>query len=348
MTVAGPISSAELGITLMHEHLTVRMQPSERSADAEVAELLDAPVTPSRLALLREHPYASRENGTPPSLEASIAEVAAYAARGGRTIVENTGWNIGRDPDRLASVSAATGVSIVMGTGPYLERTHPDRISGLDATEIADLITSEWRDGVSRADGPSVRPGIIGEIGVSVDFTSRERTALRGASMAQLATRMPLMVHLPAWRRVGHEVLDEVEAAGVDPRAVILAHMDPSFADVEYQRSVAARGAHVEFDGIGMGINFPGEGEQPSDAQIAGAVLALVEAGHVDRILLSHDLFLRIQLQAFGGNGLSHVLRSFLPRLVTLGMAGEVARGLMVDNPRLAFEEAAAGSGTQS
>ena len=41
----------------------------------------------------------------------------------------------------------------------------------------------------------------------------------------------------------------------------------------------------------------------------------LVEAGFLDRILLSHDVFLKMMLTRYGGNGYAYVLRHFLPRL---------------------------------
>lgn len=341
MTVSGPVPVEDLGIALMHEHLSVEVPAAARPLDLEAAALRDQLVEPRLLALLRENPYACRDNCTPPTVETTVAEVADFVRRGGRTIVDVTGWNIGRDPGRLGEVSRLAGVQIVMGTGLYLGRTHPEAAAALDDAGICELIVGEWREGVSTAGGTSIRPGIIGEVGVSVDFTPRERISLRGSAMAQLATGMPLMVHLPGWRRVAHDVLDECESVGVDPRSVILAHMDPSWSDAEYQRSLAARGAHLEFDGIGMGINYPGEGESPSEAEIARAVLALADAGFADRILLSHDVFLKIQLRTYGGNGLAHVLRSFLPRLVQLGLdGGEVAR-FLTDHPRRAFQEAA-------
>ncbi len=342
MTVSGPIRVDQLGVALMHEHLSVIVQANVRPDDPEAAALLDQPVEPWRLALLRQNPYASTDNCTPPSVETIVLELSDFARRGGGTIVDTTGWNIGRDPDRLLQVARRTGLHVVMGSGLYLERTHPRWAGKFDEIAVCERIVAEWRDGVQTSSGVMIRPGIIGEIGVSVDFTGAERTSLRGSARAQLQTGLPLMVHLPGWRRVGHEVLDICESVGVDPNAVVLAHMDPSWNDFDYQSTLAARGAHVEFDGIGMGIDYPGEGESPSDAEIARGVHALFDAGFGDRLLLSHDVFLKIQLRSFGGNGFAHVLRSFLPRLARLGLDPAACSRILVDNPRGVFQEAAA------
>ena len=44
----------------------------------------------------------------------------------------------------------------------------------------------------------------------------RRGKSLRGAARAQARTGLPLMVHLPGWFRLGHEVLDIVEEEGGD------------------------------------------------------------------------------------------------------------------------------------
>ena len=79
--------------------------------------------------------------------------------------------------------------------------------------DIADRIVAEALEGV---DDTGVRIGLIGEIGVSADFTPQERKSLRGAAQAQRRSGLPLMVHLPGWFRRAHEVLDIVEAEGGD------------------------------------------------------------------------------------------------------------------------------------
>ena len=203
----------------------------------------------------------------------------------------------------------------------------------MSAEDVADQIVSEALEGV---DG--VRIGLIGEIGVSSDFTPAERKSLRGAAQAQRRTGLPLMVHLPGWFRLGHEVLDIVEAEGADPARTVLCHMNPSHDDFEYQRTLAERGAFIEYDMIGMDYFYADQQVQcPDDDAAARGILRLVEAGHGGRVLLSQDVFLKMMLTRHGGNGYAFVSRHFLPRLVRHGLDAASARAMLVENPKAAF-----------
>ena len=44
------------------------------------------------------------------------------------------------------------------------------------------------------------------------------------------------------------------------------------------------------------------------DEEDARAIVRLVDAGFADRILLSHDVFLKMMLTRYGGNGYAYVL----------------------------------------
>jgi len=132
-----------------------------------------------------------------------------------------------------------------------------------------------------------------------------------------------------------------VEKLGVDPGSVVLCHMDPSGKDTVYQREVAARGAWLEFDMISMPFNFPGEGQSPSVEDTVAAVTGLLADGHGDRLLLSHDVFLKGMWTRNGGNGYGYVSTAFLPRLVAAGVDESVAAALLTDNPAALFTRAA-------
>ena len=136
---------------------------------------------------------------------------------------------------------------------------------------VAEEITRDVVDGV---DG--VRAGIIGEIGISKDFTAEEEKVLRGAARAQHATGVPLEVHLPGWERHGERVLDVVAEEGGDLRRTVLCHMNPSGHDFDYQVRLAERGAWLEYDMIGMDYFYADQQAQsPSDEENARALLRL-------------------------------------------------------------------------
>lgn len=337
MTVDGPVPSADLGVTLMHEHLQNDCRcwwnPPSDPARAHLAE---GPVRTGILGELRQDPFANLDNCALDDLPLAIEEAGAFARVGGRTVVDPTCRGIGRDPGKLRAIAAGTGLNVVMGAGYYLHTSFPPGFEDLSADAIADQIVAEALDGV---DGTDARVGLIGEVGVSSDFTEGEERSLRGAARAMVRTGLPLMVHLPGWFRLGHRVLDVVEEEGGDPRHVVLCHMNPSHDDPPYQEGLAARGAFLEFDMIGMDFFYADQQAQcPSDDEVARAILRLVGAGFGDRVLLSQDVFLKMMLTRHGGNGYAFVVNHFLPRLRRHGADEGLLRRFMVDNPRRVFD----------
>jgi phosphotriesterase-related protein len=337
MTVAGPIEASALGVTLMHEHIL-----------NDCRCWWHAPKTPERqylatgfvcieiLGELRQDPFVNKHNITLDDEPLAIAELKDFAKLGGHTVVEPTCQGIGRDPAALRRISEASGLNIVMGAGYYLAGSHPAKVAAMDVDQIADEIVREATTGV---DGTDIRIGLIGEIGVSSDFTAEEEKSLRGAARAQARTGLPLMVHLPGWFRLGHKVLDIAEEEGADLRHTVLCHMNPSHGDLDYQSELAARGAFIEYDMIGMDFFYADQQVQcPSDEEAARAIVKLIERGHRDRILLSHDVFLKMMLTRYGGNGYGYILRHFLPRLRRHGVDEASLGILMRDNPRSVFE----------
>jgi phosphotriesterase-related protein len=68
-------------------------------------------------------------------------------------------------------------------------------------------------------------------------------------------------------------------------------------------------------------------------------VMALLDAGFADNVLLSSDLARDTFIQRNGGPGYAKTLSVFVPKLKAAGADDEVLRKIMVDNPRrfLAF-----------
>ncbi|WEX75040.1 phosphotriesterase [Sinorhizobium numidicum] len=340
MTVTGPVAAEELGVTLMHEHILNDCRCWWHPPKAKERQYLaEGFVCMEILCELRQDPFVNKHNITLDDESLAIAELKAFASEGGRTVVEPTCRGIGRNPLALRRISEETGLNIVMGAGYYLGSSHPAKVAKMTVDEIANEIVCEAIEGV---DGSDVKIGLIGEIGVSADFTADEEKSLRGAARAQVRTGLPLMVHLPGWFRLGHRVLDMVAAEGADLRHTVLCHMNPSHDDFAYQSELASRGAFIEYDMIGMDFFYADQQVQcPSDEEAARAIVRLVEAGHLERILLSHDVFLKMMLTHYGGNGYAYVLRHFLPRLKRHGLEEPVLDRMMRGNPCSVFQAGA-------
>lgn len=339
-TVRGPLSADELGPTLVHEHLLndatgAMWTPPEQWKES----LRHAEVSADLAWLLRDDPLCCVDNCRLDDEDATAEEAAVFVDLDGRSIVDPTCTGLGRDANALVRLSERTGLQVVAAAGFYLHSTHPPWVREASVEELADSLLREATDGL---DGTGVRPGILGEIGVSPRFTPAEERCLRAAARVQVRTGLPLMVHLPGWQRYGHRVLDVCEAEGAQPRAVVLAHLNPSGADPTYQRALASRGAWLAFDMIGMGFFYADQRAQaPHPDDDARAVAGLIEQGYGDQLLVSHDVFLKIMWTRYGGNGFGFINRGFLPRLHRLGVPASYDERLLVANPRAVFELAA-------
>jgi phosphotriesterase-related protein len=331
-TVTGPVEATALGTTSVHEHLFIDLGVwFDAPADPEAARVAGLVVGPDTQAEVRANPFAVRDNLVLDSDELAAAEVARFARAGGRTIVDLTLDEIGRDPTRLRVLSERTGVQIVMGCGHYIAGAHPAWVRDASVEALADELIRDLTEGVRDT---GVRAGVIGEIGTSDPVRPAEAKVLEAACRAQLATGAALFVHLDPWGRNGHAVLDLVEAAGVALDRVALCHLDPSLAErPTFIGSLAARGAWVSIDIWGDEDAYGGRG-MPTDRRRAAAVHQALDDGWLGQLLIAQDVCLKTQLRAYGGRGYDHVLTGVPSLLLGAGLPLGVIPQLLVDNPR--------------
>ena len=339
MTVLGPVSVDDLGITLMHEHILLDGARTWKCPchpdDRLIAE---QKVNIEIVGELRMNPYMNRDNVSLDDSDLALAELKKFQALGGHTVIEATNIGIGRDPEKLARISRMSGMKIIMGTGFYLQHTHPEWLKDMDVDAVTKFIVNDVGGGAVQ---PEIMAGIIGEVGVSKDFTSEELKSLRASARASHITGLPLSIHLPGWERLANKVLDVVEEEGADLRHTILCHMNPSHNDLAYQKSLAERGAFLEYDMIGMDYYYADQDAQsPSDEDNARALRSLIDMGFVDRLLLSQDVFLKIMLTRYGGFGYGYILKHFVPRLRRHGVEQAAIDQMLTDNPKSVFSAA--------
>ncbi|GAJ22855.1 unnamed protein product, partial [marine sediment metagenome] len=103
----------------------------------------------------------------------------------GNTIVDASNIGCGRDPTALVRIAQATGLNIIMGSGYYLEVTHPPELDNKTEMGIADEIVRDVTEGVGDS---KIHAGIIGEIGCSWPWAERERKVMGAAASAQRRT----------------------------------------------------------------------------------------------------------------------------------------------------------------
>lgn len=358
ITVDGPMTPDDAGITLPHEHLFADWRYRfELPEDPTAREIATAPIQLEHLWYIKQHPQSNKHNLGPFSVDEVVDEVARFADAGGGTIVDVTPKNVGSRPDLLAEVADRTGVRLVCGTGFYELETHPERLRGASVDDVTREFVSDVENGI---DDTGVRAGVIGEIGTSIDSATgdihaQEKTVLRASARAALRTGATVSIHTPLKKdpeyppsRRAIDILDLLEAEGLPPDRVILGHLDQSKwmePDLSNHQTLADRGAYVEFDLFGGTKSGEYIGTQddakPSDANRAELVEALVESGHEDRILVSHDIYLRYQLTRYGGYGYSHLLANVLPMFRARGLSESTIGTILKENPgrALAFSK---------
>ena len=331
MTVRGPISGRDLGITLMHEHVFIDLTLLWDPPTSEWQKpLVDAEITLANRGLLQVDPYVSRQNLMLDDFGAAVAELAPFRQLGGSSIVDLTTTGIRPQPAKLREVSEQTGLHIVAGCGCYTQRSHPPKVAALSESELLERLLDEITNGLG---GTDVRPGIIGEIGTSSPVHPDEAKVLRAAAAAQGKMGLAINVHVAIFRREALAALDILEAAGDDLSRVVISHLDEQ-PDTAYHRAILERGVYVEYDTFGSESYFDGDGSaEPSDRERVDCLIELLDAGFGDRLLISQDVCTKVQLLKFGGSGYGHILRSIVPRLRRRGVDDATVRKLLVENP---------------
>lgn len=319
-TVLGPVPAHELGVVAVHEALLSVIPGARYGFDISIDHLEIFQTLARKLRDFRD--------------------------RGGRTIVDATGMFGGRDVRLYETLSRTSGVHIVASTGMgpremlggyfltprNTPRNRPPTPSmpsmPWPAEEFADLFTKEITEGMV-ASGVRHRAaaGLVATAATPHGMTTTEENLVRGAARAALRTGVAVSIRYGA-DAVGdlEVVLDET----LHPGRVVVAGLDRNDAVAAgAPLKVARRGAYLALDHVGTH-----DETHLSDAQRAGVVAELVDAGFGNRILLSSNA----TGKAVGhpGNNLpySHILSGFVPLLTAHGLRDEQVRRILVDNPR--------------
>lgn len=333
MTVLGVIEPQDLGVTLTHEHLLVDLRVwSQEPRDEEKKALIHAPVDLSTLGAIRRDPLLNLDNCVLDDVALAVAELRQFKAAGGTSVVDCTNNGLNRAPLALKEISQATGVQIIMGSGYYIGRSHPQDLHTRSVDAIADEIVNDLTAGIGET---GIRAGLIGEIGTSYKIRETEKKVLQAAARAQRRTGAPISVHLLPWRKNGVEALDILESEGANPHQVILSHLSPTCDDVQYHTTLARRGAYVEYDFFGMEFYVDTVSQyMGSDYHSITAIKRLIDEGCLERLLLSHDTSMKIQLTCYGGWGYAHLLKHVVPMLQQRGFGESEISTFLVENPR--------------
>jgi phosphotriesterase-related protein len=326
------------GATSFHEHLSLpadfNAKFSAATAAARAANGLPAATAPAGGG-------GGRQAGAPPAAPpAAGAAAPGGAARGGgppaapgpdpmrdvnlmvqellnakrdglACIVDAGAEAMGRDLEFIKQASMKADLPVIAAGGFYTQPFYPKEISTMSEEQIVRAL-------IKQADETPL--GAFGEIGSWDEMTPDERKVFRAVGKAHLATNLPIFTHTGIPGKAAIEQLNLLEDAGVNPSRVLIGHLgnlvDPN---VYVHRAICRRGAYVGFDRQGGG----------NDAQQVPLVMALIEAGFTDNIMIAGD----------ASRGYGRPLTNFVPRLKAAGATDEVLHKITADNPRrfLAF-----------
>ena len=292
-TVLGDIAPDTLGVCDAHDHLFLRSPqlPGQELADVRLA----------------------------------AAELAAFRAAGGATVIQWTPYGMGRHASELPSLARESGVHLVAATGLHQAAHYTTELLEKVGADLAGLFVRELTEGIGGA-GP--RAGMIKVAGGFHGLDRHARHVMAAAAEAQHATGAAIGVHLDLGTGAP-EVLDLLcGELDVPPDRVILGHLNRS-PDPAVHRMAAEAGAYLAFDG-------PSRAHHATDWRLPEALAALADAGHGDRVLLGGDTTTAGGRSVNGGPGMPYLLRGHRRRLA-LTLGEEMVTHFLTANPARAF-----------
>lgn len=296
-TVNGDISPDCMGITMSHEHICIDLSSVRHNTDSTF--------------------------GYEPLVLQEIEKAKAY---GVKTFVEVSCNDMGRNIKALQRISEECDIHIIASTGFYLQDYHPETIQKASAEDIANIFIEELTVGI---DGTSSKAGVIGEVASSECMSDNEKKVLQASAIAAKKVGCAITTHCQMGK-LGNEQARIFLDAGMNPKKVILGHIDLS-NDQAYMMRLMDQGFNIGFDTIGK-ENYL------QDSERANTLYSLLEKGYGKQIVLSQDISRKSYFSNQANmHGYTTVMKSFLPRLVQLGVDQQVIDQLLMKNPQRIF-----------
>lgn len=292
-TVLGDISQEQMGFTYTHEHLWTFPPLSQKDRDLELS-----------------------------SYERSLQELQMFKEVGGRTLVEGTTLDYGRDGTKMRDMARQSGVNVVATTGFNKHVYYPEWVRNESIDEIKERLVNDITTGMDNTDAKAgyFKAGSWYQL-----IHPLEEKTTRAISRAHIQTGAAIWVHTEAGT-MGMEMLDIMEEEGVDLTKVAIGHSDRN-ADPYYHLQLAGRGAYVQFDGPGKVKYYP-------DSIRVALIKNLIDHGYVKQLLISGDMGRQSYLHAYdGGPGFRFIIQKFIPRLKAEGITDQAIRTIFVENP---------------
>ncbi|HZU77935.1 MAG TPA: phosphotriesterase-related protein [Dehalococcoidia bacterium] len=306
-TATGPIDTADLGQTLMHEHVAML----SHSVRANVPGAWDPDAVAERCA----------------------ARLRDVMQRGVRTIVDLSTVDLERDVALVADAARRSGCQIIVATGCWWRP--PAYFASAPIEWLVELWTREITEGIA---GTGIRAGIIKLATDREGVTPAIEKMLRAGARTHRATGVPISTHTDVSTRRGEDQQRIFAEEGVDLSRIVIGHSGDS-TDLDYLKGLIARGSTIGMDRFGL------EGISPFEARV-DVVAALCREGYAGQMVLSHDAsaewggFPGVDNRAarMPHWHYNHIHDDVLPALRERGVTEQQIQQMLVDNPRRIFE----------
>jgi phosphotriesterase-related protein len=327
--VGGEIEAAQMGRTLMHEHIFIR-----------TPELQEA--WPGFMGWDEEKAVADARE-----------KLKGLKAAGIDTIVDMTAPGLGRQVQRVARAVEGTGLQVIVVTGyyTYTDLPFPMKYNGAgklfnndpDDRFLSDLFVRDIEEGI---EGTGIKAGVVkcctDEPGVTPDIDR----LIRAVAKTHLRTDVPIMTHSHAKSKRGLDQQRILREEGVDLSRVLIGHSNET-SDLGYLIELLDNGSYLGFDRCGLKIDHPLEDQQETLAE-------LCKRGYAGQIVLSHDRHCTSDwfpeegvIAALPEWNYGFVQGSLIPGLLENGVTEDQIDQMMHRNP-IAFFEARSGTAGQA
>lgn len=315
-TVTGTTTPAELGRTLIHEHLATGWPGWE-------CDSID--------------PGPSREE----IISICVDQAQELVGLGITSMVDPCPNDLARDVELMATVMDKSGLQIICATGLYKEDQGATAYwkfrqqFGAGSDSIAEMYIDEIRDGVGDT---GVKAGIIKCATGSGSITPYEHMLLEAAAKASVETGAPILTHTDEGS-LGDEQQRILTELGVPAHRIVVGHSCGT-ADHDYHLRIAKGGSYLGFDRFGLDLLMPDEVRIDS-------MVKLIEAGALAQLLVSHDSVWCWRGRPFPEPALleearktwnpTHFLTNIIPRLKDRGVSDDQISTLLDENPARFF-----------
>lgn len=305
-SATGPIDTADMGFTLMHEHLLVLWPP-----------------------IYQQYPEMFDREG----LMATAVEKLKKAKEAGiRTMVDLTPIDLGRNAPFIREAAQKAGMQIIVATGlyyqvPFYFLYRPDQA-------MTDLMVKDITEGIGTT---GIRANVI-KCATEPEMHPMNERVLRASAKAHRMTGVPICTHTYPANRTGLDQQRVFKEEGVDLGRTVIGHSDDTH-DMSYLEQIIENGSFCGMDRIGL--QEPNTSEQRADM-----IARLVEKGYAERVTLSHDSTCHIDwapaelFEAIMGTwNYRHIPEAVIPMLKERGVSDEAIHQMTVANPQRLFEQ---------